>query len=752
MAIVRRRIDGPQSHHEQRGGIVYRDTRTVGSHIQEWLTTGSSAFGLVGLGGITYAAPALTTILTPLALAYAGYVLTRPVDAPIRLPAFWKRRDPGNPVPHPRKTGKKVMGPATGATLLGFCEETGKQIWVSPTDQTMHMLLPGSTGAGKTEFIYSLLCSTLAQGGGFAIVDGKASSKLPFSVQSMARRWGREADVRVINMLVANGDRKTNTWNPFSSVNADGMTELLLTLFLPDDESGDGGGGSKHFHDRAASLIRAMARVLAWLRDHTGLLITSDTLRSAFASIQHLHDLTEKRLFWFFDAERQVEDCFPLPPNFPADLLPPIASYVQQTGGFSKSKDVSQQDKVREQHSYVVGGFDKAFNQMGSTLGHIFRSGLPDIDFHDIIYNRRILVVLLPSLENHPRTNAALGRLVITALRQTMASALGTSIEGNFDDLVTYRPSASKTPFPIVFDEVGYYAARGIDAMMAQGRELNVMIVLSFQEVGSLLGSLGKDWIVPLLGNPVLKIFLKIEDSGPTREWVMQAAGTMHVSVMPGKDSSSPTGLYADQQRTDTKEVSRVSWSDIQNLRQGEAIILFQGRRIYAQTFFAGIQPKGANRVFPTLDIVAKALSAVETTATATGTVSVRDHLRAGDHLVRTEDMMPLPGILGHFYDRLASGGHAGLSPMQMAQYLLSDIDEANVPVEAVRQDPFAPLFRNRPSPAQTARPVPAPHKPAEHAELIDRLAHLDAMLGGDPGTAVSDVRSALKAAAGHPA
>ncbi|WP_159101603.1 hypothetical protein [Acetobacter papayae] len=35
MATLRHRIDGPQDHHEQRGGIAYRDTRTLGTRIFE---------------------------------------------------------------------------------------------------------------------------------------------------------------------------------------------------------------------------------------------------------------------------------------------------------------------------------------------------------------------------------------------------------------------------------------------------------------------------------------------------------------------------------------------------------------------------------------------------------------------------------------------------------------------------------------------------------------------------------------------
>jgi len=40
------------------------------------------------------------------------------------------------------------------------------------------MTIPGTTGAGKTTAILSLLCSALAQGSGFVLVDGKADRQL----------------------------------------------------------------------------------------------------------------------------------------------------------------------------------------------------------------------------------------------------------------------------------------------------------------------------------------------------------------------------------------------------------------------------------------------------------------------------------------------------------------------------------------------------------------------------------------------
>lgn len=754
MGVIERRIDGPQDFHEQRGGIAYRDTRTVGTHIKEALTTGASAIGLVGMAATVFSVPALTTAIVPLALAYAGYVMTRPITMPLRLPADTRRKDYGNPVPDPKRAGIQRPGPAKGDWFLGWDETTGQQIWLAGEDMSMHAVLPGATGSGKTQFIYSLLCNALAQGSGFTIVDAKGSNNLVFSVAALLERWGMRSNLRIINLIVSDGDRKTNTWNPFASVNAEGMTELLLTLFLPEDENG--AGNSQHFKDRADALIRSMAHVFVWMRDNLGIPITAETIRANFSDIQSLIDLTrspghsnDQRRFHFYNDASGKIDTIPLPPEFPATMLNPVRAYVTETGGYSSEKgDASGQDKVREQHSYVVGGFARTFTQMTTTLRHIFQCAVPDIDFRDIIFNRRILVVLIPSLENSTSTNAALGKAIITALRYALAGALGTSLEGSYEDLVTNRPSASSTPYPLVIDEGGYIATRGLDVMMAQGRELNISLLLSFQEVGSFYATLGRDRSVPLLGNPKLKIIENLEDSGPTREWLEQTAGTMQVSVLPGYDTSAALGVYTDQTRADIREVKRISWSDVQSLQQGQAIILFRGKRIYTRLFYAGVKPSGVNRVFPMMALSRPSRS---TTAITIGgsfdpDAGIRERLIAGDDIVSASRLPALGGVLSAVFDRLATIVDDRATPLDDAQELFCD------GLPSVPAAPFACLFKNLPTPYPRRGDTPVIMvNPRISRELSETMVAFDIRTGTSEAQARNAVAIALNATVASP-
>ena len=82
---------------------------------------------------------------------------------------------------------------------------------------------------------------------------------------------------------------------------------------------------------------------------------------------------------------------------------------------------------------------------------------------------------------------AALGKLVVASLRGMMAQLLGASLEGDYTE--ADKPGMGPAPFPVVFDELAYYATSGLDRMLAMGRGLNISFMLGFQEVVGHLGA-----------------------------------------------------------------------------------------------------------------------------------------------------------------------------------------------------------------------------------------------------------------------
>ena len=211
----------------------------------------------------------------------------------------------------------------------------------------------------------------------------------------------------------------------------------------------------------------------------------------------------------------------------------------------------------------------------------------------DVVLNRRILVVNLPALETSDERLAALGKIVVASLRGMMAQMLGARLQGHSEVIVANKPGMGGPPFHVVLDEVGYYATSGMDRMLAQGRGLNIMFWLGFQEVSGLWARLGEK-TQSLLGNANLTVAMRQQDANRTRQWIEDTAGKTYVTQATSYDGGG--GEYVESRSAEVREVAGVDWRDLQSLIEGEAIILFGGRRIHAKLFHADIDAEGPMR------------------------------------------------------------------------------------------------------------------------------------------------------------
>jgi intracellular multiplication protein IcmO len=159
------------------------------------------------------------------------------------------------------------------------------------------------------------------------------------------------------------------------------------------------------------------------------------------------------------------------------------------------------------------------------------------------------------------------------------------------------------SPYFVVLDELAYYATSGLDRMLAQGRSLNVSFMLGFQEVSGIWARLGEK-TASLLGNANLTIAMRQQDSGRTREWIEKTAGQTYVTQATTYQGGGD-GAYREAQHAEVRPVSRVDWNDLTSLIEGEAIVLFGGRRIYARVFHAKVDDSGPKRLGRTVVLAA---------------------------------------------------------------------------------------------------------------------------------------------------
>ncbi len=381
---------------------------------------------------------------------------TKRYDFPYRVPFLAKLLD--------GSYSDKKLG--DGIAFLGKEISSKLEIWTGNSDLRTHMLVLGTTGSGKTEFLLGLVYNALIQNSGFIYTDGKGDVALFNNVFRLARYLGREDDLVTINFLTSGRDfldkqkdRTTNTMNPFALGSSGMLIELIISLM------DDSGGGGDMWKGRAIAFVSGQTRALCFLRDRGYLLLDSNTF------IQYFELPVIEKLIWdktitIDGADLKIED-----PLFDK-VLEPLKAYLLTLPGYKREAKGNQEQKTVEQHGYITMQLTRLFGDMSFTYGYLFQTSLGEVDMYDVVINRRILVVLLPALERAPDSLKMLGKLIVGAIKQMMAGCLGNRLEGSVREIVDARPTNAAVPFYVVLDEYGYYAVLGFAVAPAQARSL----------------------------------------------------------------------------------------------------------------------------------------------------------------------------------------------------------------------------------------------------------------------------------------
>ena len=535
----------------------------------------------------------LPVLLLPLLVAGglipALIVLMRPVVLPMRLP-----RDSGLRDPHDRKPG--VFGGlfrARGDFLLGYEAGTRKQVWTGTEDILRHMLLLGVTGAGKTEALLGLVANALGVGGGCIYADAKATFKLLWQITALASLTGRIDDLLVINYITgglspgtgseeaalapedpldrefARGiGRISNTAMPFAVGNADGILQIFVAL-MP--ASGGEGGV---FRERAIAIMGALLAGLVDLRNRFGRPISAHNIRAllGLAEFKKLVDGSYGQLS--ARARTQIEE------------------YLRKIPGWKEGVPLAEQgNTVSEQFGYAQMYWTRPLGTLADSYGHIYGDAHAEVDFPDVVLNRRILVVLLPAMEKSLDDLGQIGKLNLASLKGTMALGLGFRLEGSREEVLESLPSASNIPTIGIFDEYGYMAAPGFAVAAAQARGLGFGAVFAGQGLAGfkVLNPTGGDVEVKqIIDNTRTKIAMAVEDASDTMDLFQKIGGQIDVTRESSYDINA-VGQAVGTGSASLQKESRIHVMDIRRQIEGEAHVLWQHRLIRMTFFHANV-------------------------------------------------------------------------------------------------------------------------------------------------------------------
>jgi hypothetical protein len=462
-------------------------------------------------------------------------------------------------LPYPE--GKTYYGgeqkDSTPLYAMGLDMSLKQPVWFTDSQMRQHMLVMGTTGAGKTEFLLYLSAQAMAQGSGVIFVDGKGDVKTWFRLYSIASRFGMEENLRVLNFGTNRkmGDIKydlSNTIQPFTLGDAGQLSEMMSSLMA---ES----GGDGMWKGRAESMMRALLTALVDLRD-LGVVALGPGALSDYMPLDKLGSL---------ETDMRISDLGRSEIKRYLDALPGF-----RAGGQGKAEADKQHGFLTMQFTEILGLFNNAY-------GHIMAFKLGEIDMYDVIVNRRSLYVMLPSMEKSGNSVKNLGKIVVNQIRAALSRTLGAGIKGSRAEKLDARPTNSKTPMLCILDEYGSYAVEGFGEVAAQARSIGFSTVFAVQDWASLekADSKGNE-AQRIWANTNIKIIMKVEDSKSTMPIVLDRIKEGFVLSDQGKEynDDSVLGGYRYQKGLSYKEVKRLDPLKLFTLKNGRMYVLYENR------------------------------------------------------------------------------------------------------------------------------------------------------------------------------
>ncbi len=567
MAIWQKRYDMKLMH-------ILRDTRPLGTRLYEFFVNSDYAAAIFFTFGATIiiARPGVffADIILVISLLYFWFLKKANRTLSYKMPAWSKYKD-----------GNERNGKARGIMYMGNSQQyDNEEIWFNNDDVRTHILYLGTTGAGKTEGLKSIVTNAMTWGSGFVYIDGKADTDLWSSLSALVRRFGRDDDMMVLNYMTGNSDdpAPSNTLNPFSSGSASYLTQMLVSL-MP-----EAGGDNAMWKERAISLMSAIMPALTWKRDHQDLPLNINTIRTVMN---------------FPEVVKLSRDAA-LPTRIREglrgylDTLPGYVDAAFDDNGMEKPLGPDQPmvdtNVVKQQHGYLTMQFTRALQSLGNDYGYIFEARNADIDMIDVVLNRRVLITLIPALEKSPDEAANLGKIVAATIKGMMGSTLGATVEGEANTVIENKPTRSSTPFITVFDEVGYYTTSGMGVMAAQARSLGFCLVYAAQDLAALEKRV-KEEAKSITGNCNIKIFGKIEDPMGTQDFFDRTMGKALVSVVGGWNlggtGQSASNTYYGNTTAQADFRQRATFDDLRGFKEGEAVLAFMMTFNVVRIFYA---------------------------------------------------------------------------------------------------------------------------------------------------------------------
>lgn len=566
----------------------YTDTRTELQKFWAFLTGFEAVIALnIAFTVLAFLKPHLFFLsIIVILLGTLRCTLTRtnkvlPVKLPIELKGKFKDR-------HAPLPGRKKYKTALGTVMLGNMRVDSKELWQEGGDLLTHGLIIGTTGAGKTETLLSIVGATsFCMGGGVFYLDPKAGNKLLIQFVILCKLFGRIDDLRILNYKKGgltikefHWQKGTNTFNPFALGNASENFQILGML-IPSEA-----GQNESFLASAREVMKALLPALCELRDEN-IIRLSPGLIADYLNLQRVADLylEKEQNVYVPDAEENVTF------ELSSKVLRPLQMYLENLQYDPSKKATQQNEGVTRSFGYAKSYYGEPLANLAANFGHIYDFDTPEISLEDVIFNNRIFLSLLPAMENPPAEQRNLGKISLSAVKQAMSLGLGGITEGSFEDIIENLPVDMRVPFLIVADEYAEVAVPGFAVAATQGRGLGCCTLFGSQDLAGLIRA-DKDEAEMIFGNTLNKWLMRTQDPDTTWKKFKELASTVSVAEAGSFGEAEHLDRFKKETSATIKDVDRIHFNDIVKQMEGEAHFFERGNIHPINTFYHGVDEK----------------------------------------------------------------------------------------------------------------------------------------------------------------
>ncbi len=417
----------------------------------------------------------------------------------------------------PEADHRNYIGPRPGLTL-GYDAQTGHEIFLTDRLLCQHMAVVGSSGAGKTSFLLSMIYQQIRRGGTVIFMDGKRRYTGFSKIAWLAHACGRSADLRVID---PQDPTLSHAYNPLMARDAEREAGII-----------------------ASKIHRLMPSIP---EGHPAAYYSNLAYEAILKLVRALHRL--KRGFTYRDVLALFES--------PEQAFKILKQELYQDSAFESLIEVEKfmrKFKTAGQMSDLLSGLISELGAIASKpMGDFLCRPVSDVDFYQAIKKGQIIYAALPRLQETKKSEK-LGKVILTDLQSSIGAIYS---EKDYQPLI---------PCLVILDEFGSYALPDFAVVFEQAREASVAVVAAFQlttQLSDLEKGLSKGFLETVMGNTETKVFMRLKslDSalwasdffGQELRWFAQVSEGESTS-----DAGQTISLhrYVNPRRTDSRSSS----------------------------------------------------------------------------------------------------------------------------------------------------------------------------------------------------